>query len=448
MATQLQSPKTEAGPKPGGKAHTELATTLAESIDLKRMIALETERRQLLREYLERQMVPNLHYYWLSEQDRKNGRKPSLSKEGALNLAELCRCRVEPEIKQRIVEPDDHFTVETRVRLFHRDGGQLVATGDGLCSTRETKYAIRWLWPGEAEVAGIKEQPGVVTRMINTRRGKVTQYRSDNEKLADQWNTVLKMSFKRAVVAAALLLPCVSELFTQDLEEQLAEAAERVEDREEAATEDAAPKTRGEALTAVRDAQKALRIGAPAVCAIAGQLVGREIKSPADLKDPEMIKLAVDLRTKVAAQTVRQTEAFEAEPPAAARPAAENGSAAETSSPGTQFEEPTSRPAVERGPSEGEQEANRRLDTEAARVAEEQQDEPLANIGEEMRRFEQTLEGLDFGTLTLPGWILKNYHKSLGQMTALEIRAVREEVEGRLMAGGFDPAEEVARGDR
>lgn len=42
-----------------------------------------------------------------------------------------------------------------------------------------------------------------------------------NEDAADQYNTVLKMAEKRSLVDAGLKLPLVSELFTQDLEEQV-----------------------------------------------------------------------------------------------------------------------------------------------------------------------------------------------------------------------------------
>jgi hypothetical protein len=44
-----------------------------------------------------------------------------------------------------------------------------------------------------------------------------------NQDLPDVYNTVLKMSGKRAMVDAVLKLPLVSELFTQDLEEQIAD---------------------------------------------------------------------------------------------------------------------------------------------------------------------------------------------------------------------------------
>jgi len=52
------------------------------------------------------------------------------------------------------------------------------------------------------------------------------KYCVPNEELPDVFNTVLKMSAKRALVDATLKLPLVSELFTQDLEEQIAKAQE------------------------------------------------------------------------------------------------------------------------------------------------------------------------------------------------------------------------------
>ena len=57
-------------------------------------------------------------------------------------------------------------------------------------------------------------------RYLRTRqtRNKQTLYRVPNEDLADHWNTVLKMAEKRALVAATLRLPMVSEIFDTSAE--------------------------------------------------------------------------------------------------------------------------------------------------------------------------------------------------------------------------------------
>lgn len=188
---------------------------------LRAAISRQEQLRTLLLEYLVRAMKPRQHYYWLSEADQKAKKKPSLTKEGALNLIDLFagsqpgKMRAVPHQPVKEIEPDGHLTVWSRVDIVN-DRGEVVATGDGCCSTHESKYAYRWLWPSEVPE---KDRAGMVTRTVTTKRGKVKQYRVATENSRDHWNTVLKMSDKRGTVAGALKLPLVSELFTQDLED-------------------------------------------------------------------------------------------------------------------------------------------------------------------------------------------------------------------------------------
>jgi hypothetical protein len=136
-------------------------------------IANETRLREILLRYVKSNMIVGHHYF----QDRD---KQSLKKEGALNLCSLFK--VKPEPRESDVESDgQHLSVFYRVDLVSLKTGRVVATGDGYCTSKESKY------------------------------------RRNNH--ADVFNTVYKMAFKRAVVAAALQLPIVSELFTQDIED-------------------------------------------------------------------------------------------------------------------------------------------------------------------------------------------------------------------------------------
>ena len=176
--------------------------------DLRAMVAQEQELRSIIVEYYRSQMIEKKHYYIL-----QGGQKPALSKEGALNLCSLFKVRVAADDPHEQHHDDGHYSVRYRVFLVNTRTGNGVADGDGYCSTRESKYAYRWVKPNHVP-------DGIDPATLAKRQGRYgTQLRLPNTDLADHYNTVLKMAYKRAIVAAALCLPLVSELFTQDIEE-------------------------------------------------------------------------------------------------------------------------------------------------------------------------------------------------------------------------------------
>lgn len=173
------------------------------------MVSQEVELRAIIVDYYRSQMIDRKHYYTL-----QTGQKPALSKEGALNLCSLFKVRVAAEAPCEQHHDDGHYSVRYRVHLVSMRSGDTVADGDGSCSTRESKYAYRWV-----KAADVPET--INTAMLVKRSGRYgVQYRVPNSDIADHYNTALKMAYKRAIVAAALCLPLVSELFTQDLDEQ------------------------------------------------------------------------------------------------------------------------------------------------------------------------------------------------------------------------------------
>lgn len=195
---------------------------------LKEKVERERALRSVVIEYFKSQLREGHHYYNLPGQGAN--RKPALAKEGGLNLCSLFEVVPEPEQPTETFHKDGHYSVRLRVRLRSLRTGQIVATGDGSCSTRESKYAYRWVWERDLPKEIDKDlQP---KRRLKTRNGWTTQYRFANADLADQYNTVLKMADKRASVAAALKLPLVSELFTQDLEEQISEHQDAADEPE------------------------------------------------------------------------------------------------------------------------------------------------------------------------------------------------------------------------
>jgi hypothetical protein len=161
--------------------------------------------------------------------------KPTLLKPGAEKL--LLTFRFDPQYESTETYEGKHLTVKSKCVLYHITTGMRMGSGEGSCSTKESKYAYRkgarvcpecgketiikgkteygggWLCFGKKGGCGAKWKDGDAVI-----EGQSTD-RVPNEDLADQYNTVLKMSNKRALVAAVLNVTAASDIFTQDLED-------------------------------------------------------------------------------------------------------------------------------------------------------------------------------------------------------------------------------------
>lgn len=168
--------------------------------------------------------------------------KPSLYKPGAEKLNVLFQLDVQIR-NEKEWGPGDHLTVTSHATVFHAPTGKRLGYGEGLCTTRERKYAKRRgerLCPvchqpaiikGKEEYGGgwvcFKKKDGcgekfddADPRITGQQVGDV-----DNPDLPDLWNTVIKMGEKRARVDAILAVTGASALFTQDIEDSPAVAA-------------------------------------------------------------------------------------------------------------------------------------------------------------------------------------------------------------------------------
>ena len=167
--------------------------------------------------------------------------KPSLFKPGAEKLCLLFR--LDPQYHSTETADGTHLTVKATCTLWHIPSGQRMGSGEGSCSTKESKYAYRTaarkcpscgkeaIVRGKAEYGGgwlcFKKKDGCGAKFKDGDgqiEGQATG-RVANEDLADQYNTVLKMANKRALVAAVLNVTAASDIFTQDLEEDTAPEA-------------------------------------------------------------------------------------------------------------------------------------------------------------------------------------------------------------------------------
>jgi hypothetical protein len=165
------------------------------------------------------------------------GDKPALLKAGA---EKLCMTfRLDPEYDITTERDGNHLTITSKCTLHYIPNGARMGSGMGSCSSRESKYAYRsavrkcpscgveaiikgkaeygggWLCYGRKGGCG-KKFPDGDAAIEGQSMGRVA-----NEDLADQYNTVLKMSNKRSLVAAVLNVLAASDIFAQDLADDL-----------------------------------------------------------------------------------------------------------------------------------------------------------------------------------------------------------------------------------
>lgn len=191
---------------------------------------------QLIQEVVAAVMIDGEHYGVIPGTTPKDGKpKKVLLKAGAEKLCLTFRLDPQYEITERY--DGDHLTVNTKCTLYNIVSGQRLGSGLGSCSTKESKYAYRTgsrKCPACGKEAIIKgrEEYGGGWLCFEKKGGCKAKYkdgdqsiegqqtgRVQNEDKADQYNTVLKMSNKRALVAAVLNVTAASDIFTQDLED-------------------------------------------------------------------------------------------------------------------------------------------------------------------------------------------------------------------------------------
>ncbi len=180
------------------------------------------------------------------------GSKPTLYQPGAQKTAMYFNCRPKFRVKAHELG-GGHVEYVVVTELISRNTERIVGSGLGSCSTMESKYRFRnasrtcpscggsFIIAGKKEYGGgwicFKKKGGCGVKFKDADRRITDQAVGivENENPHDQRNTVLKMAKKRSQVDAALNLGCMSELFTQDLEEMHSQASsyEETEERVE-----------------------------------------------------------------------------------------------------------------------------------------------------------------------------------------------------------------------
>lgn len=260
--------------EPSGLEHSEnraLALPIEMSVEVfEAQVKREEAMRGVLKDYVGRNMKEGHHFS--NTLGTVTLPKPMLLQEGTRNICSLFKLTFgNPEIDEKWLD-GDHYRVRTHIALFNAEGRQ-IASGDGICSTRETKYAYR---TGQREcpechVPAImkdnktanggfycwakKDGCGAKFAADDARITEQVTGRVDNPDKADIENTVLKMSIKRAKSAAVCDVPMVSEIFAPD-EEGARERGREGETQRSANSKPAnAPRSNTQASAAVGDEQ-------------------------------------------------------------------------------------------------------------------------------------------------------------------------------------------------
>jgi len=158
---------------------------------------------QLLSKVLKDNMLRGHHYGKFPGWQKDQLLEPGASL--IMNGFKLCP---DPVRIDRVEDDDGHYRMHITVFLRPIGANDIViAAGVGSASTREVKYAYRWVKESQLPSGVDKES------LFKKTNDYGTSYRLPNPDVGDLENTILKMAMKRAEVDAVNHLPGVSELF-------------------------------------------------------------------------------------------------------------------------------------------------------------------------------------------------------------------------------------------
>ena len=196
------------------------------------------DRNNLIQELYSKVLVKDEHYGKIP-----GTKKDTLYKSGAEKLTTMFNLSPKVE-KEDIIDLDNgHREYRLIIGLYHKQTNIFWGQGVGSCSTLESKFRYRYenkrigfipkeYWDNRD--AFIESNPKF--KNCTTKKEDGTWLfvekgqKIENEDIADTYNTVYKMAFKRALVSASISATGVSDIFTQDVgnekEEQMNEVWE------------------------------------------------------------------------------------------------------------------------------------------------------------------------------------------------------------------------------
>jgi len=143
--------------------------------------------------------------------------KPTLFKPGSEKLMSLFHLAGEPIVED--LSTPDMMRFRVMVRITEVGSGRYLGSGLGEASSAEEKYQWRASVCDEEFDETPKDRRRKKWRKSNNGAYAVKQVRTNME---DAANTVLKMAKKRAQIDAVLTVTAASEVFAQDLEDEVA----------------------------------------------------------------------------------------------------------------------------------------------------------------------------------------------------------------------------------
>jgi hypothetical protein len=200
-----------------------------EVVNTNKEISVQLVKQQfdIVNELYKQIMIPDEHYGKIP-----GTKKDTLFKAGAEKLNILFKLVPKIEREDKIDLGNGHREIEMVIGLYHRDTEKFWGQGTGSCSTMESKYRYRSgdnfevtdeIIPKDAkEKKAEYRKQGYGMKKIDGMWAWV-KYLSDdkveNPDIADVYNTVRKMAYKRALVSATITATGVSDIFTQDIED-------------------------------------------------------------------------------------------------------------------------------------------------------------------------------------------------------------------------------------
>ena len=159
-----------------------------------------------LGQVVERRFKEGHHFMYIPGTPKNQ--RPHLCDPGISLIAAGYHLRPEYRVLESLSDEEGNIRVALEATYIHIPTGAKVSAGVGTATTKEVKYAYRWV--GLANVPA-----GVDHSLLPVRSGRdgVKLYRIDNPDMGDLYNTIWKMAAKRAEGDAVLKLPGCSELF-------------------------------------------------------------------------------------------------------------------------------------------------------------------------------------------------------------------------------------------
>lgn len=210
--------------------------TIQDSVESR--IAVLKQNIDIVKRMMSEVLKENEHYGVIPGTQR-----PTLLKPGAEKLLFVFRLGAKYNTIT-IDRGDGHREYNSDCTIYDISNGQELGTASGSCSTLESKYRYRNVSDFEvldeeipkdakekkkeyrSQGLGMKQVDGV-WRWVRYRDSQ----RTENPDIADVYNTALKMSQKRALIATTLNVLAVSDMFTQDTEDFLDTPDGRVDKR-------------------------------------------------------------------------------------------------------------------------------------------------------------------------------------------------------------------------